>query len=1043
MSDGYIIGNRHILRMDKKRISSFLFAALLSIGVHHICFSQNRLDDALIRKIDKEVIHLMQKGNIPGASLVLTDGARQVIRTYGYADLAAGIPVTSQTLFQLGSLSKAFTALAVMKLARDGKIALQKPVSYYIPWFNATYRDSSVNIMVLELLHHTSGIPWQSIASIPERNDSNALEQTVRKVAGLRLRSMPGKRYEYATVNYDILAFIVQQVSGMPFEDFVQQHVIEPLQLSNTTVGIAKDSTLLATGYKTGFFSARPYKAPVYKGNNAAGYIISNAADMQKWLRFQMGLQERNELFDLALLTRQRDETVPLHGMYSYAMGWEVSLSGNTELNHGGVNPNYTAYIAFRSKSKIGMVLLTNSGSSMTPDIGNAVMKLLAGEKIRKNSGLEAGNGRVYATISIILAVYILIVLAVLGNIVVGIIKRSRIYKITFPATWRSMLFSLAMVMPFAYAIYIYPAALGGFTWHTLFVWSPFSLETAVWLAIGAGGVSFITYFISLFFPEENKYKRVAPRLLLMSILSGLANMFLIILITSALDSDIRLRYQVFYYSIILLLYLFGRRFVQINLIRLSRQLIYELKIKLTDKIFSTSYQKFEKIDRGQVYTVLNDDVEAIGGTAGQFIMLVTNAFTILGAFIYLASIAFWSTLVTILLITVMSSVYYFVSRNTNHYFEKARDSRNIFIRLVNGMIEGYKEISLRRNKKLLYRNDIMDVAKEYRDRLSLANIRFVNAFLIGESLLTLLLGIVVFGIPRAFPGISNTTIMSFVIVVLYLIGPINAILGAIPAIMQLRVAWKRITGFINDIPANLSIEKATEISTNRIKSIKAEGLVYQYKNKDGLEAFRVGPIDLEVKTGEILFVIGGNGSGKTTLAKLLTGLYDPDEGRILIDGQVMESSRISEYFSAVFNPAYLFEKLYNIDTLQKKEEIEKYLRVLHLHEKVKITDNRYNTIDLSGGQKKRLALLQCYLEDSPVYLFDEWAADQDPEYRNFFYRTLLPLMRHSGKIVIAITHDDHYFDVADRVVKMNQGKLETYTGDYILTPIDPSEMSL
>ena len=175
-------------------------------------------------------------------------------------------------------------------------------------------------------------------------------------------------------------------------------------------------------------------------------------------------------------------------------------------------------------------------------------------------------------------------------------------------------------------------------------------------------------------------------------------------------------------------------------------------------------------------------------------------------------------------------------------------------------------------------------------------------------------------------------------------------------------------------------------------------------------------------------FLSEENGSGKTTLAKLLTGLYQPDEGKLFINDVPVESAHLSEYFSAAFSPAYLFEKLYNIDVAAKEEEVQKYLELLKLDEKVQISENTYSTIRLSGGQRKRLALLQCYLEDSPIYLFDEWAADQDPEYRRFFYHTLLPEMREMGKIVIAITHDDHYFHIADKVLKMNQGELEIFT---------------
>jgi cyclic peptide transporter len=352
-------------------------------------------------------------------------------------------------------------------------------------------------------------------------------------------------------------------------------------------------------------------------------------------------------------------------------------------------------------------------------------------------------------------------------------------------------------------------------------------------------------------------------------------------------------------------------------------------------------------------------------------------------------------------------------------------------MRLVSGLIEGYKEITLHWNKKMEYRADIKETADVYRDRLVRSDIRFFDAFLVGESVIIFLLGIVVFAIPRIFLNMPYNTIISFVIVILFLTGPIGVILRAFPSVMRIRVAWRRIQQFTKEIPVNLDLEKGSSPVDKKVNSIRAEGVQFKYK-KDDEQSFEVGPIDLEIKHGEILFIIGGNGSGKTTLAMLLTGLYEPDQGRLLINDKVVANSQLSEYFSTVFNPVHLFEKLYNIKLSGKSEELKKYLSLLHLSEKVEISGDKYSTIRLSGGQRKRLALLQCYLEDSPIYLFDEWAADQDPEYRNFFYNTLLPEMKRAGKIVIAITHDDHYFHIADKVLVMKQGKLEAYTDRYL-----------
>jgi len=1018
------------MKWDNRPFRIVLTLVLIT-GMGQISWSQGRMNGKLLTDIDRQVEQSMRQGNIPGLSMVIIDGGRSIIRSYGCSDGKAGTPVGPHTLFQIGSCSKAFTALAVEKLAAEGLIDLKAPLSRYLPWFQAKYKDTPVAITLMQLLHHSSGLPWQTIATIPPRQDAGALEQTVRNLNGVSLHHLPGRRYEYATANYDILALVAQEVMHEKFEHYVQKNILDPLGMSETRMGYAADSSLLAKGYKIGFFRAREYIAPVYAGNNAAGYVISSAADMDKWLRFQMGLSDTG-MYDLAKATHVRDEKVPLHGMSSYAMGWQVSLSGNGEIYHDGLNPNYSAYIAFRSENKLGVAVLANSNSSYTPVIGNRVIRMLAGEHIGREYDPGDGNDAAYSILSLVSLLFNIGMAGLLIMIVMEAVKGRRRYKgLTWVGLRRTGLCALC-ILTFIYGLYLFPKAMAGSGWDAMLVWSPVSLPCMAVLMSTAAAIGILTFLMGELFPGQGTIRNVAPRVILLSILSGIANMVVIILVTSAFETGMRLRYILFYYGLVSALYLLGRRFVQVCLVRFSRGLVYDLRIKLIDKLFSTSYQQFESIDRGRVYTALNDDVEMLGGAADQFIMLVTNTFTVVGAFFYLLSVAFWTAALTIALILFITALYFAVSRNSRVYFEKARDIRNVFIRQVNGIVDGFKEISLHRKKKEEYRQDIAYTAGEYKVRMSIAGIRFVNALLVGDSLLIILLGGVAFGVPRLFPDIQSYLVMGFIIVLLYLIGPVNAILNAVPAVVQLRVAWRRLQGFFKDIPENMDKRSISVPAGPCIKSFKAGGIRFRYKNSKEREGFCVGPIDMEVNSGEILFIIGGNGSGKTTLAKLLVGLYQPDEGVFMIDDAAVESSALSEYFSVSFNPPYLFERLYSIDTDARSEEIASYLRMLDLDKKIIISGNRYNTIDLSGGQRKRLALLQCYLENAPIYLFDEWAADQDPDYRNFFYRTLLPEMRSRGKIIIAITHDDHYFDVADKILRMRQGELEDITQDHI-----------
>lgn len=1006
------------------RITSLFFPFIVLLAPA-LSFSQSKL----VAVIDQQVKLIMEQGDIPGVSIVLIQGNRTSLKSYGYANLERKTPVSAGTLFQIGSCSKAFTAMAIAGLVQQQRLRWTDRITDYLPWFSAIHKGKAVPITIAQLLHHTSGIPWKSIARIPISHAPDALETTVRQISGLKLRHKPGTQYEYATINYDILALIAQVVTGQPFEQYIARQLFEPLQLTNTRMGEPVDSQLLATGYKIGFFKPRAYEAPVFKGNNAAGYIITDARDLSKWLQFQLG-QSHPDLFPLANITHERDETVPLHGMSSYAMGWDVSLSGNGEIYHDGLNPNYTAHIILRPQQQLAVAVLANSNSSYTPVLCSNLMRLLANEKVEKQFTTDDNYDRSFSIISFGVGFYLLIVLGVLGLLLVHVTQGKRRYERLSAATARKAGITLLVLLPFLFGIYIFPKAFTDFNWRALIVWTPVSLVFMMAGILAAIALSYCTYLLGLLFPEPDKFKRNAPQILLLSVLSGLANIILITIITSALYSDMELQYLLFYYVLTLAVYILGRKYVETILVKLNTGLIYDLRMKMTNKIFATSYQRFEKIDRGRIYTALNDDINTLADSTNMFVVLVTSFFTAAGAFIYLGTIAFWATLLTVLLIVSISAIYYFVGKSTNVYFEQARDTQNTFMRLINGMIDGFKEISLHHVKKQEYKDDMALTAATYKNKIVTANIRFINAFLVGESLLVVLLGGVVFALPRLFPGIQFHTIMSFVIILLYLIGPVNGILTALPGIMRIRIAWNRIQQFIKDLPANMGTAVAATVKGNSISSLSLENVGFRYQGQADQQYFSIGPIDLMAKAGEIIFIIGANGSGKTTLAKLLTGLYEPDMGTILINGKPVKGADLGEYFSVVFSPVYLFEKLYSINTTERAEDIKRHLRLLNLDHKIDIVDGRYSTIDLSGGQRKRLALLQCYLEDAPIYLFDEWAADQDPAYRRYFYHVMLPEMKKMGKIVIAITHDDHYFDVADKVFKMNEGKLEIIAAD-------------
>ncbi len=185
--------------------------------------------------------------------------------------------------------------------------------------------------------------------------------------------------------------------------------------------------------------------------------------------------------------------------------------------------------------------------------------------------------------------------------------------------------------------------------------------------------------------------------------------------------------------------------------------------------------------------------------------------------------------------------------------------------------------------------------------------------------------------------------------------------------------------------------------------------------------------MNLSFFPGELVFVTGGNGSGKTTMIKLMTGLYAPDTGTILLDGKPITEENRDDYrqlFSVVFYDFFLFEELFGLSTNNHLSKVGGYLAKLQLDHKVEIRDGKFSTIDLSQGQRRRLALLTSYLENRPICVFDEWAADQDPTFRDLFYHEFLPELKSKGKALIVITHDDRYYQMADRIIRLDYGKV-------------------
>lgn len=1000
-----------------------------------------------LEEIGKKVQMLWRIGKIPGLTLVIVkEGEPVFIKGYGYADLDTQTPVTAETLFELASCSKSFTAMAVLRLEKEGLIKLDAAVSQYLPWFYAIHDNQTYQITLKQLLHHTSGIPRASLNRISPSDHPGALEQTVKSIAGIQLNHIPGKHFQYASLNYDILGAIIEKVSGKRFEDYMKDYIFTPLGLTATTMGVSPGNPAMTTGYKMGFFSPRKYSPPAFRGNYPAAYVVSNGNDMARWLKLHLGLLE-NDFSSLAQVSHQPDLTVPPPGnTTAAAMGWFVNLFKNNETFHRGENPSFSAYLGFRPGEKIGVAVLANINSTYTSFIGQSVLKLLTGQDLGKH--VLPGNklDAFCSIISLLLGIY------TLSLVVLILIKIINIFRGKFSRESLNLNKAMRMVgallghLPFIIGIYLIPYASAKLSWEIALVWGPISFKIATLLLLAALGIGYIQYVLSLLFPPRSKYRCELPRIAILSILAGLSGTGLIFIVTTSFFSSVGLGYLLYYFFLVFIMNLGGKKLAHTKLINISNNLALDMRVDLIKNLFTSRFQRFEKIHHGRILTTLNGDVSVLARSASMIIRLFTSTITIVSGFIYMATISFQSTLVVLAVVIVMAAYYRQVAKKSRVFLEKARDAKNVYMGLMNSMIRGYKELVVHKIKKYRFKEDLLDSCKENCNQNIKANIKFLNSDLLGGAFGFLVLGILSIVVARLITGVSVLSLISFVMVILYILGPIRQMLSIIPGMTRLSVSWGRIKSFVEDLDIQgnqdsvrafireLDFPKKPEIVPildqqtvpKSVKNFKVEGLMFEYQAEDESEkGFSLGPIDLSLEKGEILFIVGGNGSGKTTIAKLITGLYLADKGSVKIDSEIVEDEDLGEYFSIVFSDYHLFKTLYGVRFNGDELEIKTSLETLKLDKRVQIADGSFSTIDISGGQRKRLALLQCWLENRPIYLFDEVAADQDPEFRKFFYRDLLLKMKKEGKIIIAITHDDHYFDVADKIIKMDMGKIE------------------
>jgi len=466
----------------------------------------------------------------------------------------------------------------------------------------------------------------------------------------------------------------------------------------------------------------------------------------------------------------------------------------------------------------------------------------------------------------------------------------------------------------------------------------------------------------------------------------------------------------------------------QVMLIRLSQNAVLELRMRLSRQILASELSHLEQLGSPRLLATLTEDVQAVANSVYVIPFLCIDLAMVLGCLVYITWLSWLVLLILVSLMVVgIGSCQWLLNRG-GKLLALAREDQDELFKHLGTITTGVKELKLNYPRRQVFLSRyLQSTANRFRrhnvDGLTL----FATTTSWGKLLFFFAIGFLLFALPKLIT-ISPQTLSGYILTFTYLMLPIDNIVSNLPQISKANIALQKIESL------GLSLASRTEISTvppvvkSSWKKLQFKGVTHNYYRETEESGFILGPIDLTLYPQEVVFIVGGNGSGKSTLAKLITGLYIPEDGEILLDGEsINEDNRewYRQYFAVIFSDFYLFEDLLGLENPDLDIQASDYLKKLQLDHKVKIENGQLSTTALSQGQRKRLALLTAYLEDRPIYLFDEWAADQDPVFKEIFYTQLLPELKSRGKTVLAISHDDRYFHLADRIVKLEYGKIE------------------
>jgi putative ATP-binding cassette transporter len=513
-------------------------------------------------------------------------------------------------------------------------------------------------------------------------------------------------------------------------------------------------------------------------------------------------------------------------------------------------------------------------------------------------------------------------------------------------------------------------------------------------------------------------------------IVAGASSMGLLAVVGARLKAGASAPTLFWVFALLCVVYPLMRAASEMLLAQLSQNAVIDLRLRLSRQIMAAPLSHLEKIGAPRLLAALTEDVTMI--TAGVYVMptICINVVTVLGCLAYLGWLSPLVLLMVVALIVLGTLIYRLPMRIAGRFMAQARQRTDALYGHFRALTQGTKELKIHAPRRAeFFATHLQGTAAAQRGETLVAQRIYTVAAVWGQLILYITLGFLLFVVP-AVQGSNMGQVTTYVLTLLFLAGPLTGIVVMVPTLSRSAVSLRK----IEDLGLSLTAQ-STEADAGAAvaeppswQSIELVGVTHVYHRERENSSFTLGPLSLAFRPGELVFLVGGNGSGKTTFAKLLTGLYVPERGHVRFDGEPVTQRNREQYrqlFSVVFSDFFLFENILGHGEDGVDERARQYVELLQLQHKVEVKGGQLSTLDLSQGQRKRLALLAAYIEDRPFYIFDEWAADQDPVFKEFFYLKLLPELKARGKTVLAISHDDRYYHLGDRIIRLEDGRLE------------------